>query len=92
MLKSYSKNPGVLVVGFKLTANADADERLKAVRKIAGGIDLVVHNDMREIKGSAHPATLYAAEQAVAQVENKDELAQEIVKFISGKFSGEVRV
>jgi phosphopantothenoylcysteine decarboxylase/phosphopantothenate--cysteine ligase len=56
-LKKYS--PGSLaVVGFKLTAGADEPARRAAVAAQwnAGGVDLIVHNDLEEIRSAAaHP-------------------------------------
>lgn len=56
-LKHFASRP-LKVVGFKLTAGADADERAIAVSKLfAGGtVDAVVHNDMDDLAtGDARP-------------------------------------
>jgi phosphopantothenoylcysteine decarboxylase/phosphopantothenate--cysteine ligase len=52
-IKSWSPTP-VRVLGFKLTAGADAAGRAVAVGKlfVGGGVDAVVHNDMDELGAS----------------------------------------
>lgn len=52
-LKSWSTRP-LRVLGFKLTAGADAPDRAAAVGKLFanGGVDAVVHNDMDELGAS----------------------------------------
>ncbi len=62
-LKSWSPHP-LRVIGFKLTVGADAPARQAAVAAqfAAGGVDAVVHNDLREVLAvarSAHPLRLY---------------------------------
>lgn len=49
-LKAWSPTP-LRVLGFKLTAGADAAARAAAVGKLfaTGGVDAVVHNDMDEL-------------------------------------------
>jgi phosphopantothenoylcysteine synthetase/decarboxylase len=69
LLKSYAPRP-VVVVGFKLTVGADAVARQAAVAAqfAAGGVDVVVHNDLQEIQrapsAAAHPFWLYRSEDA----------------------------
>jgi phosphopantothenoylcysteine decarboxylase/phosphopantothenate--cysteine ligase len=49
-----------IVVGFKLTSAATPQQRTDAVRAVADGTDLVVHNDVTEIGGGGpHRATVY---------------------------------
>lgn len=60
-LKSYAPRI-VRVIGFKLTAGADADERRIAVSKLfaAGTVDAVIHNDMDDLAtGDARPFTAW---------------------------------
>jgi phosphopantothenoylcysteine synthetase/decarboxylase len=53
-IKSYSCNPEIKLIGFKLTDGASEDEIKMAVQKVlASGADLVVQNDkktMREVR------------------------------------------
>lgn len=52
------------VIGFKLTAGADAEARLIAVSKLfaAGTVDAVIHNDMDDLAtGDARPFTAWRA-------------------------------
>lgn len=59
-LKRLSPKP-LCVVGFKLTAGASAAARVRAVSAqfAAGGVDLVVHNDLSEIRSGRHPFRLH---------------------------------
>lgn len=60
-LKSYAPRT-LRVIGFKLTAGADADERRLAVAKLfaAGTVDAVIHNDMNDLAtGDARPFTAW---------------------------------
>lgn len=62
-LKSYAPRP-VRVIGFKLTAGADAEARAIAVSKLfaAGTVDAVIHNDMDDLaSGDARPFTAWRA-------------------------------
>lgn len=54
-LKHYAPRP-LTVVGFKLTAGADAAEREQAVSKLfaAGTVDAVIHNDMDDLATGDH--------------------------------------
>lgn len=60
-LKGFSP-VGLIVVGFKFTVGADVAARKAAVGKqfASGGVDLVVHNDLREIKArTVHPFNVF---------------------------------
>jgi phosphopantothenoylcysteine decarboxylase/phosphopantothenate--cysteine ligase len=64
-LKALAPRP-LVVVGFKLTVDADASARLSAVAAqfTAGGVECVVHNDLAEINAAgraAHPFRVYTA-------------------------------
>jgi phosphopantothenoylcysteine synthetase/decarboxylase len=53
-LKGYAKDP-LLVVGFKLTAGAGANERTAAMARLhaAGKVDAIIHNDLTELTAGA---------------------------------------
>ncbi|MGD9252843.1 MAG: phosphopantothenoylcysteine decarboxylase [Holophagae bacterium] len=84
-LRSWSCNPKIQVVGFKLTNDTDPDSRLEQVEKLRarGVADLVVHNDASEINGSRHVATIYAEEGAVVRTDTKEELAAELYRLLA---------
>ncbi|MEK6705743.1 MAG: phosphopantothenoylcysteine decarboxylase, partial [Bdellovibrionota bacterium] len=52
-----------IIVAFKLTNTADAHERLQKIKKLfsSGAVDLVVHNDFRDLHKEAGPSlfTIY---------------------------------
>ena len=62
-LKSFSPHP-LQVIGFKLTSGASEEERRRAVHAqfMTGAVDVVVHNDLEEIRREGlHPFWLYRA-------------------------------
>jgi len=60
-IRGWSKNPDVRLIGFKLTDGADLQQRLAAVKKQfdESGANAVVHNDLAEISGAAHPFSVH---------------------------------
>jgi phosphopantothenoylcysteine synthetase/decarboxylase len=90
-LRSYSRRPDVLVVGFKLTNGATADEAADAVRKqfASAGVDAVVHNDLTEMDHARdrHPVTLWVAGAVRATASSNDGLAALLVGFVDGRVS-----
>jgi phosphopantothenoylcysteine decarboxylase / phosphopantothenate---cysteine ligase len=88
-LKSYSRNPKIKVVGFKLTNQATTEERQEAVKKVSEVADLIVHNDLSEITSQKHAAVLFAGDEIVSRTETKKSLALEIEKFLSAGNSRE---
>ncbi len=77
-LKTWSLNPDVLLVGFKLTDDADPAKWEKAVEKLLerGQADLVVHNDVRHITADRHAASFYDRKGLVTQTKSKREMAE----------------
>ena len=66
-LKAYAAPRPLKVIGFKLTAGADAAGRAAAVAKLfaAGTVDAVIHNDMDDLAtGDARPFHAWLASQA----------------------------
>lgn len=76
-LRSWSANPHLTVVGFKLTDGADQKEQDEAVAEIfrRGGADYVVHNDLSEIHENRHPAALWSSKGLLKRTETKEDLA-----------------
>ena len=83
-LKSFSPRP-LVVIGFKLTAGADAgaQQRAVAAQFAAGGVDAVVHNDLNEIRTvSSHPFRFYRSpEQAPEKIAGAAALADVLAQF-----------
>ena len=91
-IKSYSSNPNLKLVGFKLTHNMTADEEKRKIQKIFDNAraDYVVHNELSEITESSHPAKVYFRGGVKAkEVSNKEELAWELHQALGGFSSGE---
>jgi len=60
-IRNWSKNPQILVIGFKLTDTKDLQQRISAVKKQFddSGVDAIVHNDLMEISRGNHPFCLH---------------------------------
>jgi len=76
-LKSWSRNPFIQVVGFKLTNTPDPAVRASKVRALLarGSTDLVVHNDLGDITATRHPAEIWTAHGPIVRTATKSELA-----------------
>ena len=83
-LKTWSGNPGLQVIGFKLTDTEDPQQRIAAVKKQFeySGVDAVVHNDLSEISKKAHPFHLYTPVQEPVHCANSEILAHTINKLM----------
>ncbi len=85
-LKSYSCNPDLVVIGFKLTSDADNEEILNVVRKqmLDSKTDYCVHNDLTEIQNNKHLTRIFDSNCEVISVNtNKLELAQSIHELLT---------
>jgi hypothetical protein len=83
-IKSYAaagNRPKPLLIGFKLTAGAGPDKVMQKVRALSAA-DLVVHNDLSEMKG-AHPFHLYRAGVLETDCPGTQALAGSLFNFIS---------
>ncbi len=84
-LRAWSCNPEVVIIGFKLTDEPDAAAREAAARAQLdrGAADLVVHNDVREIDGARHAATIHGRRGARVRTETKQQLAAELYRLLA---------
>lgn len=76
-IKSWSKNPQVSLIGFKLTDTGDLQQRRSAIKKQFDDskVDAVVHNDLSEMKDNAHPFCLYKPGKEPVQCVDSEALA-----------------
>ncbi len=83
-LKSWSGNPALQVVGFKLTDTADPQQRIAAVKMQfeQADVDAVVHNDLSEISQEAHSFCLHAPMQEPVHCADGEALAKTINKMM----------
>ena len=83
-LRSWSRNKALCVVGFKLTVGAEQAAVEQAVARVfaAGDTDLVVHNDLHEIRPDVHSFTLYRAAGQSATIANRQALAQALSCYL----------
>lgn len=66
-IRSYSRNPDIKVVGFKLTSHANVEEIKTAVAKVLNHSDWVIHNDIEDIDPSKnlHRFTLWSRNEQI---------------------------
>jgi len=85
-LRTWSSNPSISVVGFKLTDHADPGGRRTQVQALLDRdvADLVVHNDVSEIDDGRHVTTIYRGHEVVAKAETKERLAHALVGLLEG--------
>lgn len=82
-IKAYAaagKNPEPLLIGFKLTSGAAAPRVLEKVRALASA-DLVVHNDLAEMKKN-HVFHLYRGGALLADLCGPEDLADRLYSEI----------
>ena len=83
-LKSWSANPALKVIGFKLTDTDDQQQRIVAVKKQLddSGVDAVVHNDLSEISEKRHSFNFHTAKHAPVHCADSKILANTINKLV----------
>ena len=83
-LKSWSANPALKVIGFKLTDTDDPQQRIEAVKKQLNqpGVDVVVHNDLSDISENAHSYSLYVPRYKPVHCKDSKILARAINKLM----------
>ncbi|MCR5399983.1 MAG: hypothetical protein K6E78_00145 [Treponema sp.] len=89
-IKSWAKD--IKLVAFKLTSQADSEERKKAVKKVFDSTqssllcpDYVVSNDLSEITEEKHPCVIYSKEmKAERKTENLEELSRAMEELLEG--------
>jgi phosphopantothenoylcysteine decarboxylase/phosphopantothenate--cysteine ligase len=84
-LRTWSQNPQLRVVGFKLTDSEDLAEREAAARSLLdrGVAELVVLNDIGEIRDDRHPAVIYSETGVVSRTSDKNELAAALYSLLA---------
>jgi len=77
-LRTWSKNPGLLVIGFKLTDTDDLQQRIVAIKKQFDDskVDAVVHNDLSDISPTAHIFRLHTQENEPVYCQDSEALAE----------------
>lgn len=83
-IKSLSKKPNPLVIGFKLTNNKEPEDQKIAVLKLSESenVDFVVHNDLSEIADSKHVTNIYFKDTLMFKGKTKEELSKNIQRII----------
>ncbi|MCK5248981.1 MAG: hypothetical protein KAJ98_03395 [Spirochaetaceae bacterium] len=86
-LREWSRNKSVVVVGFKLTDDADdahAEAQVNALFA-RGGVDYVVHNDLRDIDARHHHASIYGKGGILKKTKTKDDMAEGLFALLAGE-------
>ncbi len=84
-LKSFSKNPDLQVIGFKLTDTSDKNFRLKKVQDLfaLGDLDFVIHNDLSDYNENKRQFSFYSKEnskfKSFTDIENLTQLLGELL-------------
>jgi len=83
-LKSWSRNPAIRIVGFKLTNNPDPTAQKEKIHALLarGTTDLVVHNDLGEITPDRHSAEIWGPLGPLIRIETKEELAEALFDLL----------
>jgi phosphopantothenoylcysteine decarboxylase/phosphopantothenate--cysteine ligase len=81
-IKSYSKNPNLKVIGFKLTSHLPLEEQIAKVDKLLTDADYVVHNDLSEISKERHKFTFWGLKKPRVY-ENVEQLSVGLIQAIS---------
>ena len=83
-LKSWSANPALKVIGFKLTDTDDQQQHIVAVKKQfdQSDVDAVVHNDLSDISEKRHTFNLHTAKHAPVHCADSKILANTINKLV----------
>ena len=81
-LKSYSSNPNLKVIGFKLTSHLSDAEVHQKVDKVLQDADFVVHNDLKDIKEGQHKFTLWGL-KTPQRFESVEQLSMGLMDAIS---------
>jgi phosphopantothenoylcysteine decarboxylase/phosphopantothenate--cysteine ligase len=81
-IKSYSKNPKLKVIGFKLTSHLSAEQQIAKIEKLMNDADYVVHNDLSEISSENHKFTLWGLKKPRVY-ENVEQLSVGLIQALS---------
>jgi len=83
-IRTWSKNPDVRVIGFKLTDSDNLQQQLAAVKKQFDDskVDAVVHNDLSEISKETHTFRLHTPRREPVHCTDGEALARTIDKLM----------
>ncbi len=76
-VRQLSKNPSLILVGFKLTQHSSKDEQESKASEVLQNAhaDFVVQNDLSEISESRHRTRIFSPSGLVAELDTKEQLA-----------------
>jgi phosphopantothenoylcysteine decarboxylase/phosphopantothenate--cysteine ligase len=84
-LKTWSKNDGIRVIGFKLTNSSMYPDGKESVRKLVteSNPSWVVQNDLSEISENRHPFRIYDSTRLLTEVDGATKLADFLADLLS---------
>lgn len=87
-IRPKMKNPKALLIGFKLTKNMVAEERVEAAQNLMtrSTANYVVSNDLSEVSEDTHLAIIFGPNGDVIRTKTKAELATELVQLVQGVY------
>ena len=86
-IKTWSANPEITVVAFKLTNSQDTSVRNAAITKLINqaAIDMVAHNDLNEISDTAHAFSLFSNSEQFEPCADIKALAEKVIKNLGAQ-------
>lgn len=84
-LRTWSRNPKIRIIAFKLTHEQDSDLRHQAVETLMqrAQSDLIVHNDLSEISRERHLASFFDPAGLLFRTTNKPEMAEKLWEWMT---------
>lgn len=84
LIKHYSRNKSVKVIGFKLTSNANEVDAQNAIVKLFSGddVDYVIHNDLSGISEKQHVGRIFSSKKLISIFESKVAMANNLLKIL----------
>ena len=86
-LKTWSLNPRIIIIGFKLSDKAGGDEIPALVGELFdnGDVDYVIHNDSTGIGEHNHHAGIWSSDALLAETGTKEEMADVLYRLCGGE-------
>lgn len=84
-LRTWSRNPKIRIIAFKLTHEQDSDLRHLSVETLMQRAqpDLIVHNDLSEISRERHRASFFDPAGLLFRTMNKPEMAEKLWEWMT---------
>lgn len=86
-LREWSKNKEALILGFKLSVNADLESRKSMAKDLIAksSLDGVISNDLEDISENGHSGFLLTADGEMTNFNRKEQMFKLIERFLEEK-------